>query len=54
MFFLSNAIKEIISTAFYPGGIVTVRKLEENDFEDIPLLKQVLCLCDHIRMGGKL
>lgn len=54
MFFLSNAIKETISTAFYPGGVVTVRQLEEKDFEEIPLLRQVLCLCDHIRVEGKL
>ena len=48
MILLPHIIERISVTAFHPNGVVSLKKLDEGDFELIPILRQVLCLCRSI------
>jgi hypothetical protein len=37
-----------MDTAFTSEGVIRLNTLEETDFEEIPILRQVRCLCQHI------
>jgi hypothetical protein len=55
MIILPQIIDRIIVTAFYPEGVIRLNRLEESDFGEIPVLRQVICLCRFIREeNGKL
>lgn len=46
---LPHIAEHIMLTAFFPGGEVRLNRLEEADFGEIPILRQVECLCRFIR-----
>lgn len=52
MFLLPQTIERIIYTAFTPNGAVSICRLDEADFEKIPIMRQILCLSEFIRSGG--
>ncbi|MDD4439978.1 MAG: hypothetical protein PHS04_18390 [Tissierellia bacterium] len=55
MIILPHIIERIMVTAFYPKGVIKLNKLDEGDFEQIPILRQVVCLCRFIKEeNGKL
>jgi len=48
MFLLPHQIDQIMDTAFTSEGLIRLNTLEETDFEKIPIMRQVECLCQHI------
>ena len=46
---LPHIAEHIMLTAFFPSGEVRLNRLEEADFGEIPILRQVECLCRFIR-----
>ena len=46
---LPHIIERIMVTAFYPKGVIGLNRLDEDDLEQIPILRQVVCLCQFIR-----
>jgi len=48
MFLLPHQIDQIMDTAFTSEGLIRLNTLEETDFEEIPIIRQVECLCQHI------
>jgi len=54
MFLLPQQIDRIMETSFTPEGVIRLNQLEEKDFGEIPLLRQVQCLCHHIRCANGL
>lgn len=49
MMILPHIIERILVTAFYPNGVIGLNRLDEGDLEQIPILRQVVCLCRFIR-----
>jgi len=45
---LPHIIERIMVTAFYPKGVIGLNRLDEDDLEQIPILRQVVCLCRFI------
>ena len=54
MFILPQQIDRIMETTFTPEGVIRLNQLEQKDFGEIPLLRQVQCLCRHIRSANGL
>lgn len=50
----SGVTDVILNTAFRPGGIVNLNKLDAEEFEKIPLLRQIRCLCEFIQREGRM
>lgn len=48
MFLLPHQTDRIMDTDFTSEGVIRLNTLEETDFEEIPILRQVQCLCRHI------
>lgn len=48
MILLSHFFERVVATAFYPEGMIRLNVLDEKDFEEVPVLRQVLCLCRFI------
>ena len=42
---LPHIIEQIMVTAFYTKGVIGLNRLDEDDLEQIPILRQVVCLC---------
>ena len=49
MMLLPHIAEHIMLTAFFPSGEVRLNRLEEADFDEIPIVRQVECLCRFIR-----
>ena len=45
---LPHIIERIMVTAFYTKGVIGLNRLDEDDLEQIPILRQVVCLCRFI------
>ncbi len=48
MILLPHLFERVVTTAFYPEGMIRLNVLDEKDFEEVPVLRQVLCLCRFI------
>ena len=51
---LPHIIEQIMVTAFYTKGVIGLNRLDEDDLEQIPILRQVVCLCQFIREENRM